>query len=242
MQDRLDDREEGAVVAVLDVLHQAGDRVDIGAHIAEDVEDGLLVAGSLSDIVAPVIEAGFDLVRRVVVRIRKVEERVEIEGVRFASHIGDGGGLVSLFRRTPEEEVGIVVGHIVGVETVVQQFAVRHRLVVRQVAAYTEAFVIALFAESFVGEKVQACRDVEIADAPCVRHVEPFIQRVADAGKYAFAQERLDVVFPVPPESFVAPLVVFIRRVAIHADVGAEAGGRCQIGPFGPDVDHAVQR
>ena len=165
MQDRLDDREEGAVVAVLDILHQAGDRVDIGAHIAEDVEDGLLVAGSLPDIVAPVIEAGFDLVGGVVVRVRKVEERVEVEGVRFASHIGDGGGLVSLFRRTPEEEIGIFVAHEVYVETIVQQITVFHRLMVSQVTAGTKPFVVTLFFISFVGKHIQSGRYVEVSDA-----------------------------------------------------------------------------
>ena len=90
--------------------------------------------------------------RGVVVRIGKVEERIDIEGVPFAPHIGDGRRLVDFHRRTPNEEVGIFVGQVVEVEPVVQQFALFHRMVVCHIASESQTPVVSLIAVSVIGK------------------------------------------------------------------------------------------
>ena len=134
-----------------------------------------MAGASVDDVVSPVIETGLDLVRSVVGRIGKVEERVDIEGIPLAPHIGDGRRAVDFHRRTPDEEVGIFVGQIVEVEPVVQQFPLFHRMVVCHIASETQAPVVSLFAVSVVGKQVEPARHIEVPDPPCVRDVRPFI-------------------------------------------------------------------
>ena len=45
---------------------------------------------SVDDVVSPVNRNGLDLMRGIVGRIGKIEERVDIEGVPLATHVGDG--------------------------------------------------------------------------------------------------------------------------------------------------------
>ena len=49
-----------------------------------------MAGASVDDVVSPVIETGLDLMRGIVGWIGKIEERVDIEGVPLATHVGDG--------------------------------------------------------------------------------------------------------------------------------------------------------
>ena len=165
MQSRLDDWIEHAVIAVLYVLHNTGNGIDISTHISQNVRDRLPAVRAVCNIVTAVIEAGLYLVGGIIIRVCKIKERVDVESICFASHIGNGRRFINIFRRTPEEEIGIFVTHEVYVETIVQQIAVFHRLMVSQVTAGTKPFVVTLFFISFVGKHIQSGRYVEVSDA-----------------------------------------------------------------------------
>ena len=151
----------------------------------------------------------------IVVRIGKIKERVDIKCIGFASHIGDRRRFINIFRRTPQEEIGIFIAHIVDVESIVEQIAVVHRLVVSQVASGTETFVVSLFFISFIREHVQSGRKVEIADAAGMWEIDSFIYRITDTWKYVLTQEWFHFVFAFFPEWFVTPPVFFVLRISV---------------------------
>lgn len=113
--------------------------------------------------------------RGVVSRIGKIEERVDIEGVPLAPHVGDGRRLVDFHRRAPDKEVGIFVGQIVEIEPIVQEFPFFHRMVVCYIASEPQAPVVSLLAVSIVGKQVESSRHIEVPDPSCVREIHPFV-------------------------------------------------------------------
>lgn len=235
-QSRLDDREEQAVVAIRNL----GDGIHIRSHIAEYIGNGR--AGSRTeDIIAAIVETSAYLVGGLFLAVGEVQERVDIECILLASHIGEGGGAVGFGGRTPYKEVAELVGQEVEVEAVVQYLIPHVRLVVSQVAAHAETLVETLFAVALVGEEVDTACHVEVADAAGVREVQPFVQRIAYAVEDAAAQDRFYRILALLPERLIAPTVSLLCRIAVDADVGSDMCFRGQSRTCSADVDHAVQ-
>ena len=103
--------------------------------------------------------------RRTVIGIYIIKERVNVYVVRFTSHVGERGGLVGFGRRTPNEKVTILITQEVDVKSIIHKLCSHIRLMVSEVAAGAEAFVVTLLSIALVSKEVQSAAYVEITDA-----------------------------------------------------------------------------
>ena len=135
-----------------------------------------------------------------VVRIGIIEERVNVKGIPFTSHIGEWRRAISLDGRTPDKEIGILVAQIIQIETVIHQFPFFQRMMVGHIPSSPETFVISLLTIALIRKDIHSGRDIEVPDSPRMRKIHSFVQRIPDAGKDAFAQEGFYLIFSLFPK------------------------------------------
>ena len=190
--------------------------------------------------VARIIETSFDTMCRIVIGVNIIIERVDMERILFASHIGKGRGAKRLFRWTPDKEIAIFVSKEIDVETVIDNSVLNVRLAVSQVSSDTETFVVSLFAVSFVRKEIHASANIEITDAATVRKVESFVHRVAYTREEAVAQNRLHFILAIFPETLVAPLITAVFRVSVDTDIGTHFCFRSEARTGSTYIDNPV--
>ena len=137
--------------------------------------------------------------------------------VGLTSHISKGRGAVGLAGRAPDEEIPVLVGKEIHVETIVHQFHTHIRLIVGEVSVDVETFVVTLLAVALVGKEIQSAADVKVTDAAGVGEVETFVERIAYTAEKAVAQQGLYRIFVLFPERFVTPLVIAVVGVVIDS-------------------------
>ena len=179
--------------------------------------------------------------RSLIVRIGIIKERIDIKGIPLTPHVGERRRPVGFDRRTPDKEIGILIAQVIQVETVVHQFALFQRMMVGHIPTRTETLVISLLTIAFIREKIHSGRHIEIPDSPCMREIDPFIQRIPNTGKYTFAQEWFYFILSLFPKRFAAPLITVLSRISIDAHIGTGCRGWRQTRALGTDIDYPVQ-
>ena len=98
------------------------------------------------------IETRAELVRDTFVRIVIIEEGVDIEIMLLASHVRQRRRMDRILGAAPDEEIAVLVAHIIHIETHRHIFACRHGFMVGQVASQTHAVIKRLLTVTLVLE------------------------------------------------------------------------------------------
>ena len=147
-----------------------------------------------------------------------VEEGVDIEVVLLASHVGQRRGMKRVLGTAPDEEIAVVIGHIIEVEARVHVLVLRHRYMVGHVASQPCAVVEALLTVALVLESADRSRHIEVAYPARVRSLGTVVDRQTGTR------------------------MVILRVVIVDAHIAGHLGSRRQARTLGAHIDHAVER